>query len=288
MISACRAQHPSAPLSHLCAALGVNRSWFYARPTNAETDEAAVAIRGRIEEIVLEMPGYGYRRVTEQLHREGWAVNNKRVFRVMREESLLCRLKKRFVVTTDSGHSHPTYPNLLKDAPLSGPDQAWQADITYIRLPGGFCYLAAILDSFSRFCVGWHLSRDIDAKLTLAALERALAGRRPRAGWIHHSDRGVQYASGEYVARLAAARARISMSARGNPYDNAKAESFFKTLKTEEVYLKGYQNFAEAQANLGPFIEAVYNRRRLHSALDYLPPAEFEAASSRSVASELA
>lgn len=292
MIAAYRGANPTAPLSGLCAALGVNRSWFYTRSSQTpkgdddEEDEETVALRGRIEEIVLEMPGYGYRRVTEQLHREGWtrerAVNHKRVLRIMGEEALLCRLKKRLVLTTDSAHAYPTYPNLIKGAQITRLNQVWQADITYIRLPGGFCYLAAILDAFSRFCVGWHLSRDITAKLTLAALERALAERRPSAGLIHHSDRGVQYVSGEYVARLTKAEAQISMSAKGNPYDNAKAESFFKTLKREEVYLKEYRNFAEAQSNLGPFIEAVYNQKRLHSSLGYLPPAEFEAALPKS------
>lgn len=197
---------------------------------------------------------------------------------------MLCRLQKRFVATTDSSHSHRAYPNLLKGMELSRLNQAWVADITYIRLPGGFCYVvhtsvnvAAVLDAFSRCCVGWHLARDIDTRLTLAALEMGLAQRRPPAGLIHHSDRGVQYASAEYVARLESAGALPSMSAKGNPYDNAKAESFFKTLKTEEVYLKDYQNFAEARENLGPFIEAVYNEKRLHSSLGYLPPEEFEA-----------
>ncbi len=277
MIAAYREQHPTAPLAHLCAALDVNRSWFYTRPAAVRPDEEAVALRGRIEEIVLELPGYGYRRVTRQLHRDGWEVNHKRVLRIMQEEALLCQIKKRFVLTTDSAHPHPTYPNLLKSAQISRPNQAWQADITYIRLPGGFCYLAAILDSFSRLCVGWHLSKDIDTKLTLAALEKGLSLRQPPPGWIHHSDRGVQYASGDYVACLSQAQAQISMSAKGNPYDNAKAESFFKTLKKEEVYLKEYQNFTEAKANIAPFIEAVYNHKRLHSALGYLPPAEFEA-----------
>lgn len=276
MIAAYRQQNPAAPLSHLCCALGVNRSWFYARPADSELDEEDVALRGRIEEIVLEFPGYGYRRVTAQLHREGRIVNNKRVLRIMRDESLLCRLKKRFAVTTDSRHSRPTYRNLLEDVELCRPNQVWQADITYIRLPGGFCYLAAVIDAFSRFCVGWHLSKDIDTRLTLAALEMALSNRRPPAGLIHHSDRGVQYASADYVSRLERAQARPSMSAKGNPFDNAKAESFFKTLKAEEVYLKDYQNFTEAHANIGPFIEAVYNKKRLHSALGYLPPEEFE------------
>ena len=179
MISAYKQQHPEVPTSFLCSALGVNRSWFYTRPAAAEPSQEETALRARIEEIVLEFSGYGYRRATQQLHKEGWSVNHKRILRIMRQESLLCQLKKRFVVTTDSEHPFHTYPNLLKEIELTRPDQAWQADITYIRLPAGFCYLAAILDSFSRYCVGWHLSRDIDTRLTLAALEMALKRRNP-------------------------------------------------------------------------------------------------------------
>jgi len=161
-----------------------------------------VALRNRIEEIVLEMPGYGYRPVPKQLQKEGWCVNHKRVLRIMRAESLLCRLQKRFVITTDSQHAYRTYPNLLKTVVLTRPDQVWQADITYIRLPAGFCYLAALIDAFSRFCVGWHLSQEIDTRLTLAALEMAVQRRQPGAGLIHHSDRGVQYASAAYILRF--------------------------------------------------------------------------------------
>ena len=185
------------------------------------------------------------------------------------------------MTTTHSGHSHPVYPNLLANCLLNGLNQAWVADVTYIRLPTTFVYLAAILDAYSRRCVGWALSRWIDTRLTLAALDMALVHRRPASGLIHHSDRGVQYAAGEYVARLEAAQAQISMSATGNPYDNAKAESFFKTLKREEVYLKEYRNVEEAETNLERFIEAVYNTKRLHSSLGYLPPVEFEAVQVR-------
>jgi putative transposase len=295
MIADYRVEHPDAPIAFLCSVARVNRSWFYNRnrPTTTEVDEGdatsveTVAIRTKIEEIVLEMPGYGYRRVTKQLQKEGWEVNHKRVLRIMREESLLCHLKKRFLITTDSNHDHPTFPNLLSGAMLSRPDQAWQADITYIRLPGGFCYLASLIDSFSRYCVGWHLSLHIDTRLTLRALEMALSRRQPSEGLIHHSDRGIQYASNDYVERLVQAKVQISMSRKGNPYDNAKAESFFKTLKREEVYLKEYQNFAEAEQNVGPFIEAVYNQKRLHSSLGYQAPAEFEATFT-SVAAKLA
>lgn len=226
---------------------------------------------------MLDFPGYGYRRVAKTLQREGWAINHKRVLRVMRAESLLCQLQRRFVVTTDSAHGCRAYPNLLAGLPIARLDQVWVADITYIRLPSAFVYLACVLDAYSRRCIGWRLDRRIDTGLTLAALDHALAARRPAPGLIHHSDRGVQYASADYVARLEADGCRISMSAKGNPYDNVRAESFFKTLKREEVYLQHYQTFAEAERNLTRFIEDVYNRKRLHSSLGYRPPAEFEA-----------
>jgi transposase InsO family protein len=277
VIAQAREEHPALSIAALCTLLGVSRSWFYERPRVPDQAERDLDLRDAIERIVLDFPGYGYRRVTEALGRDGWDVNHKRVLRVMRQESLLCQLQRHFVATTDSRHDRAVYPNLLAEATLSGLNQAWQADITYIRLPREFVYLAAILDAFSRRVVGWALSREIDTRLTLAALEMALERRAPHAGFIHHSDRGVQYASADYVARLTQAGARISMSAKGNPYDNAKAESFFKTLKREEVQLKRYAGFADALANLGQFIEDVYNLKRLHSALGYVPPAEFEA-----------
>jgi transposase InsO family protein len=197
----------------------------------------------------------------------------------MREEALLCQIKKRFViVTTNSRHGFPVYSNVLADVTLSAPDQAWVADFTYIRLRSAFVYLACILDAYSRRCVGWHLSREMNTHMTRCALEQAIVERRPQPGLIHHSDRGVQYASYEYIEQLQEIGAQISMSAVGNPYDNAKAESFFKTLKQEEVYLKEYYSFSDAEQNLTIFIEKVYNEKRLHSRLGYLPPAEFEAA----------
>jgi putative transposase len=274
------AAQPTLSVRHLCTLLSVNRSWYYARAPVAEDRDhlEAVRLRDAIERIVLAFPGYGYRRVTYALAREGWTVNHKHVLRVMREESLLCQLKRRFVPTTDSGHAWRTYPNLVQGTTFDAPDQAWVADLTYIRLPTAFVYLAAILDGYSRRCVGWALSRRIDTDLTLAALAMALTTRQPTPGWIHHSDRGVQYASSGYVEQLEGAGARISMAARGNPYENAQAESFFKTLKHEEVYLKEYRTFEEAETNLERFIEDVYNTKRLHSSLGYRPPVEFEAA----------
>ncbi len=228
-------EHPEVSVRSLCELFGVSRSWYYDKPGVEQKAQRDVGLRDAIERIVLEFPGYGYRRVTEQLHREEWDVNHKRVLRVMRQESLLCQLKKSFVATTDSSHSHRTYPNLLDGFVPDYPDSAWVADITYIRLPSCFVYLAAILDAYSRKCIGWALSRFIDTGLTLRALEMALSDRQSPGGFIHHSDRGVQYASGEYIGALDSAGARISMSGKGNPYENAKAESFFKTLKTEIV-----------------------------------------------------
>ncbi len=277
MIAQAQRDHPELSVRRLSALLGVGRSWYYERLERPPQVERDIALRDAVERIVLELPGYGYRRVTKALQREGWAVNHKRVLRVMRQESLLCQLKRRFVVTTDSRHALRTYPNLAAELAPTGPDQLWVADITYVRLPTAFVYLACILDAWSRRCVGWQLSHWIDTALTLAALDRALATRHPAPGLVHHSDRGVQYASGAYVERLEGVGAKISMAAVGNPYENAQAESFFKTLKGEEVYLQRYRTFAEAEANLGHFIEAVYNTKRLHSSLGYQPPAEFEA-----------
>jgi transposase InsO family protein len=276
MIASAQEAYPDLSLRRLCAAVGAGRTWWYTHPSADELAERDTSLRDAIERIVLDFPGYGYRRVTKTLQRDGWAINHKRVLRVMCEESLLCQLERRFVRTTDSTHGFRTYPNLLADVVPAHPDQAWVADLTYIRLPTTFAYLACVLDAWSRRCIGWELSRAIDTTLTLAALDQALASRHPAPGLIHHSDRGVQYASAAYIARLHDAGAQVSMSAAGNPYDNAKAESFFKTLKREEVYLNNYQTFHDAEANLGRFIGDVYNAKRLHSSLGYVPPIEFE------------
>lgn len=276
MIPELLASVPDLSLRRLCPLLGLSRSGVYAERSRAP-DAEAIALRDAIERIVLAFPGYGYRRVTHALKRAGWPINPKRVRRVMREEALLCQLKRRFVPTTDSRHGLGSYPNLLRGQDLQRPDQVWVADLTYIRLPTTFCYLATILDAWSRRVVGWDLSAHIDTDLTLAALARAIADRAPEPGLIHHSDHGVQYASHRYIARLEQLGAQISMAAIGNVYENALAESFFATLKREEVYLHDYQSLAEAEAHLERFIDEVYNHKRLHSSLGYRPPAEFEA-----------
>jgi putative transposase len=279
MIEQAHEQHPELSIECLCKLFEVSRSWYYDHAGKPESDASETALRDEIERIILEFSGYGYRRVTHALSRQGWRVNHKHVLRIMREESGHGHLKKRFVVTTtNSRHGLPVYPNVLADFSVTAPDQAWVADLTYIRLRSAFVYLACILDAYSRRCVGWHLSRDMTTQLTLTALQRAIAQRHPQPGLIHHSDRGVQYASHDYVEQLQQIGVQISMSSGSLPYDNAKAESFFKTLKQEEVYLKEYESKASAQANLEVFIEQVYNTKRLHSSLGYLPPAEFEEA----------
>jgi len=277
---ACQERLPIS-IRRLSKLLEVNRAWYYDRRhalfSPARLEEA-VALRDAIERLILDFPGYGYRRVTHAMPRAGWKVNHKRVHRIMREESLLCHLKRHFVHTTDSRQHFPVYPNLVNGRTPDAPDVMWVADLTYIRMPREFVYLATILDASSRRCIGWNLSTRIDTNLALGALEEAVAIREVKPGLIHHSDRGVQYASYAYTERLQSLGIQISMSAKGNASAFAKAESFFKTLKQEEVYLKQYQTFEEASANIGQFIDEVYNAKRLHSSLGYVPPIEFEAA----------
>jgi putative transposase len=260
----------------MCALAGVNRAGFYRFPPDPAGPDSDLELRDAIQRITLEFPSYGWPRMTEELRRQGWAANHKRVYRLMREDNLLCLRKRKFVVTTDSHHSLPVYPNLAGEMILTGLDQLWVADITYIRLLVEFVYLAVILDAFSRRVIGWALDRTLEDELTLAALRMALKRRKPTAGLVHHSDRGVQYASRDYTDLLCAQGIQISMSRRGNPYDNALAESFIKTLKYEEVYRQEYRDLSEARASIERFLEKVYNQKRLHSALGYLPPVEFE------------
>ena len=230
-----------------------------------------------LQRLALAWPGYGYRRLTAALKRQGLIVNHKRVLRLMREDNLLClRYGRGFVVTTDSRHAFPVYPNLAREMTLTDLNQLWIADITYIRLRGGFVYLAVILDAYSRRVIGWALSRRIDTELTLIALRMAISRRQFAAGLVHHSDRGAQYAATDYVTELEAHNITVSMSRKGNPYDNAQCERFMRTLKYEEVYLSDYETLSEAAAAIEQFLEEVYNQKRLHSALGYVPPAEFE------------
>ena len=259
--------------------MNLPRSSFYypAKKTLPSQRDQDKALEGRIEALCLEFPRYGYRRVTAQLHREGLLINHKKVLKIMKANDLLCHPQKRWVRTTQSDHGYPLYPNLLKDHPITDINQAWVADITYIRITSCFVYLSVLLDLFSRKAIGYAVSQSLDASLTIEALEMALSQRDPPQGCIHHSDQGVQYASWEYVQMLKEHHFQISMSPRGNPYDNAFAESFIKTLKSEEIDLWEYHTLEEVYQRLPFFIEEVYNKKRLHSSLGYLPPDEFEA-----------
>ncbi len=275
-----REESPTAEraIKALGEAVGLSRStifrhWHSAAPASL-TDE--LELRGQIQNIALEMRSYGYRPVTKELQRRGVQANHKRVLRLMRADNLLCLRRHAFVHTTDSNHTLTVYPNLARNVVLSNINQLWVADITYIRLRREFVYLAVILDAYSRRCIGWALSRRIDTELALAALRMALQTRTVQPGLMHHSDRGVQYASKDYVALLQEHKIQISMSRTGNPYDNAKAERFMRTLKYEEVHMNDYETLSEVLASVRHFIEAVYNRKRLHSAIGYLPPVEFE------------
>ncbi len=274
------AERPTAERSptKLGEAVGLSRVTIWRqlrKPSTTRHDE--LELRSQIQTIALEMRTYGYRPITAELHRRGVKVNRKRVLRLLREDNLLCLRQRAFVRTTDSRHNLTVYPNLTRNLVLSNINQLWVADITYIRLLREFIYLAVLLDAFSRRCIGWAISRHIDTQLTLAALQMALYTRSIQPGLIHHSDQGVQYAATDYVAVLQEHKIEISMSRTGNPYDNAKAERFMRTLKYEEIYMNDYETLAEVRASIEHFIETVYNRKRLHSAIGYRPPVEFEA-----------
>jgi len=260
----------------LCRAAGVSRAGYYRFVRRTQPQESDMDLRCQLQQIALRWPAYGYRRVHAELRRQGWSVNHKRILRLLRADNLLCLRRRKFLLTTDSQHGLPIYPNLAQGMGLTGIDQLWVADITYIRLQVEFVYLAILLDAFSRRCIGWALRRDLEAALVVEALRMSLVRRRPRPGLVHHSDRGAQYAARDYTALLQQYGIRISMSRLATPYDNAQAESFIKTLKYEEVYRTEYRDLEEAKALIGQFLEKVYNQRRLHSALGYRPPLEFE------------
>jgi len=254
----------------------VSRASYYRFDEDAPAVDPDMDLRDAIQRIALEWPSYGRRRITHELRKQGRTVNWKKVYRLMREDNLLCVRKRKFVVTTDSNHGRRVYPNLKPELVLTGVDQLWVADITYIRLQAEFVYLAVILDAYSRRVIGWALEQTLEDDLTLGALRMALSRRVVEPGLVHHSDRGSQYASTDYTGLLKDNGIRISMSRKGNPWDNAGCESFMKTLKYEEVHRNEYRNLAEAKAAIGTFLEKVYNQKRLHSALGYRSPAEFE------------
>lgn len=263
------------PISHICNSETVSRAAYY-RFDNTISSEN---VKPLIQEIALEFPFYGYRRITKELQNRGEKINHKKVLKIMRSNNLLCRRKKAFKpVTTQSNHNFEVYPNLIGNIRVTGLNQVWVSDITYVHLAREFVYLAVIIDLFSRKCIGWHLSKYIDTCLTLTALDRAIAARQQFGfdNLIHHSDRGVQYASNDYVKKLNEFGIKISMSESGNPYDNAFAESFMKTLKVEEVYVNEYETFDDALTNIHRFIEDVYNEKRLHSSIGYASPNKFE------------
>jgi transposase InsO family protein len=263
----------------LSAAVGVSAATYYRQrllTVPAAAKGNGPKVRQAIQQIALEMPSYGHRPMTAELLRRGLFAGRERVLRYMREDNLLCRRRRAFVSTTDSKHALKVFPNLARDLIVTGSDQLWVADITYIRLPREFVYLAVVLDAFSRRVIGWALERHMMTELALSALQMALRSRQPPSGLMHHSDQGKQYASAQYVSLLVKYQIRISMSRTANPYDNAKAERFMRTVKYEEVYLADYQTLTEARASISHFIEEVYNRKRLHSALGYRPPVEFE------------
>lgn len=258
--------------------IGLSMSSYYYDPkvSRAEREEQDADLRDKIEQVRVTHPRAGYRPLIHYLERQGVKVGERRLRRVLSKFELQIKPRKRFVVTTDSKHGHFTYPNLLEEMTVTGPNQVWASDITYVRIENGFVYLAVILDLFSRKVIGWQISKRIDGQLTLDALNMAIRRRQPKSGVIHHSDRGVQYLCESYVSRLKEDGFYISCSRKGNPYDNAWLESFMKTLKDNEIYMWSYQTFLDVIERLPYFIEEVYNKMRVHSALGYVTPEEFE------------
>ena len=265
----------------------VSRSGFHRHDSSDPGPDPDMDLRDAIQKIAVEWPSYGRPRMTKELRERGWTVNPKRVYRLMREDNLLCVRKRKFVVTTDSNHTRRVYPNLARDMVLTEINQLWRADITYIRLRDELVFLAVILDSYSRRVVGWALDRTMEDELTLTALRMALSHRAVEPGLVHHSDRGSQYASNEYTDLLKAKGIEISMSRKGNPWDNAACESFMKTLKYEEVLRNEYRDLADARTSIRKFLEKVYNQKRLQSALGYMPPVRFEASQKDAAARQL-
>jgi transposase InsO family protein len=267
----------SLSIERMCELTRVSRASFYRSFQQKQPVEEEMEVRSAIQEIAVEhRRRYGYRRISAELRRRGMRVNHKRVMRIMAEDNLLAVQTRAFVVTTNSGHEFEIHLNLAGRMKLTGINQLWVADITYIRLQREFVYLAVVLDAFSRKVVGWELDKTLAVRLALAALKQALTARKPGPGLVHHSDRGLQYASSEYVKVLRQHQMIPSMSRPANPYDNASCESFMKTLKREEIYANRYENLGHMRVNIEEFIEQYYNRQRLHSALGYCSPEEFE------------
>jgi transposase InsO family protein len=261
----------------MCQLAGVSRASYYRYWEVVAPDEAEMAVRAAIQEVALtHRRRYGYRRVSVELRRRGMVVNHKRVSRIMREDNLLSIRYRKYILTTDSRHDYPVYLNLAARMTVTGINQLWVADITYIRLRVEFVFLAVVIDRYSRKAIGWALARSLTATVAVAALRQAIERRQPPPGVVHHSDQGTQYASQEYTSELEASQMTPSMSRPGNPYDNAACESFMKTLKQEEIYCNRYADFTELSAHLEEFIDTYYNRQRLHSALGYRTPEEFE------------